>query len=271
RSWTRTLTKCGGALLLLLVFYGAYNWLVYWGADFFPLLQTYKFSRIGILVPVLLFVLFGLALERLSRGRIWSKSVLFLMALQLVNCMASNDEFVHNMRQLAGQSDKPNFEEFYAADLFGQIKQFIGQPTDEYRVVSLGLHPAIAQYNGLYTLDAHQSLYSLAHKQAFRKIIEAELAKNETIRKEFDDFGNRCYVFSAELGKNEGIAFMQSKRLDGKVEQLDINCTQLYAMGARYLLSAVDIRNTDALGLQLLQTFETPKSYWRIHLYSIPK
>ena len=46
---------------------------------------------------------------------------------------------------------KPSVKEFYAEELFTEIKEHIGRPVEEYRVASVGLHPAIAQYNGFYT------------------------------------------------------------------------------------------------------------------------
>ncbi|MEM9921750.1 MAG: DUF6044 family protein [Bacteroidota bacterium] len=269
RGWSQRMMRIGAALAGILVFYGLYNWLVYWGGDYFPLLKSYKFNRIGILVPLFLFILFAQSLFELHSKQRIRRSILFLIAFQLINCIASNDEFLHNVRLISGNSSKPSFQAFYDTELFGEIKNFIGRPQKDYRVVSLGLHPAIAQYNGFYTLDAHQSLYSLSHKKQFRNIIARELDKNPLVKKEFDEFGNRCYLFSAELGKNEGIAFMQSRKIKGVVHQLDIETKPLYEMGGRYIFSAVEIRNSKDLKLKLRKVFEKPDSHWRIYLYQL--
>ncbi|MDQ0218917.1 hypothetical protein J2S21_002011 [Peribacillus cavernae] len=48
--------------------------------------------------------------------------------------------------------NNPSVNEFYAEKLFQNIKEHIAQPQEDYRVVSIGIHPAIAQYNGFYTI-----------------------------------------------------------------------------------------------------------------------
>ena len=69
-------------------------------------------------------------------------------------------------------------------------------PVEDYRVASIGIHPAIAQYNGFYTLDTYNNFYPLSYKHEFRKIIEKELEKNKKIRNYFDAWGGRCYFFT---------------------------------------------------------------------------
>ena len=64
-------------------------------------------------------------------------------------------------------------------NLFQEIKDHIDLPLEDYRVASIGLHPAIAQYNGFYTLDSYNNFYPLTYKYQFRKIIENELEKNK--------------------------------------------------------------------------------------------
>ena len=97
--------------------------------------------------------------------------------------------------------DRPSFKQFYATAQFQEIEQYIGKPQSSYRVASIGIHPSIAQYNGFYTLDTYNNFYPLAYKHQFRKIIASELDKNPTLKKYFDTWGGRCYIFVSELGK----------------------------------------------------------------------
>ena len=89
----------------------------------------------------------------------------------------------------------PSFKQFYATDQFNEIDQYIGAPKSSYRVASIGLHPAIAQYNGFYTLDTYNNFYPLEYKHQFRKIIAAELDKNAHLRQYFDDMGWQMLYF----------------------------------------------------------------------------
>ena len=82
----------------------------------------------------------------------------------------------------------------------------------------------------------------------------------------YDGWGNRCYLFSAEIPgyvtvEKNGF-FFQDYCLDTKA---------LYEMGGRYLLSAAYILNAEELGLSLMNEtpFETPDSYYRIFVYSV--
>ena len=54
-----------------------------------------------------------------------------------------------------------------------------------------------------------------AYKIRFRKIIEQELEKNEILRKYFDDWGNRAYIFYSDK-ENLALNFKGAKDLNVK-------------------------------------------------------
>ena len=180
--------------------------------------------------------------------------VLFLQAVVLI---IWNPEIVYR--------DQPSFSEFYAVQQFSRIQSYIGKPVNTYQVVSLGLHPAIAQYNRFRTLDGYVNFYPLTYKQKFRTIIEGELNKSSELKHYFDDWGNRVYIYAAELGKH----YDYTKTNQKPVRQLDIDTVQLKRMGGDYLLSAVPIRNASSIGLKLEKTFRDNQSAWIIYLYRV--
>jgi len=147
--------------------------------------------------------------------------------------------------------------------LSSEIKNHIGLPQEEYRVASIGIHPAIAQYNGFFTLDTYNNFYPLSYKYEFRKIIEKELEKNKKIRTYFDEWGGRCYIFTNELGKH----YMFKKNSKKSLKNLELNILQFKNMGGRYIFSAVPIDNAAENGLTLEEVFHSDKSAWKIHLY----
>ncbi len=166
-----------------------------------------------------------------------------------------------------------SFRDYYAIGVLEQVEAYLyentGATQEEYRVVSLGMDPAAALYHGFYCLDGYSNNYPLAYKHRFREIIAPELAKSEYLQDSFDDWGNRCYLFSAEcpgyytIEKN-GFSFA-SYTLD--VESLK----ELGGDYPTYLLSAAYIQNAEETGLVLLleEPFETEDSYYRIFLYGL--
>ncbi|MGX8177164.1 DUF6044 family protein [Exiguobacterium artemiae] len=219
-------------------------------------MQTFNFARFHFVEPMLWYILFALALDWLWR-RARQRLVLIAVLLQAVVLLIWNPEVIYRQQ--------PSFSEFYAVRQFSDIRSYISQPVDTYQVVSLGLHPAISQYNGFRTLDGYVNFYPLTYKQKFRTIIQGELKKSPQLQRYFDNWGNRVYIYAAELGKH----YDYTKTNQKPVRQLDIDTVQLKRMGGNYLLSAVPIRNASSIGLKLEKTFRDAQSAWIIYLYRV--
>jgi len=183
---------------------------------------------------------------------------LFLVSLQILYGFFNHSEIQ--------KSRKPSYEEFFSVALFKEIENFIGRPKSEYRVVSIGLHPGISLYNGFYTLDGYFTNFSLAHKKAFRKIIAPELEKNEQIRRDYDAWGARCYVFVEELEYGN---WLYTKHKNQVVHQLGLNMDAFLELGGEYVFSAVEVKNHKENQMVLLKTFEDSVSAWKIFLYRV--
>lgn len=223
------------------------------------LLTTFNFARFHFLRPLIIYLSFGLSLYYLWRTG-WRKIVYIAIIGQILVLIPFNEEIhyrvIHHM---------PSFREFYATELFQEIKEYIGRPQSEYRVVSIGLHPAISQYNGFYTLDTYSNFYPLRYKYQFREIIAKELEKNKKLRIYFDEWGSRCYVFVDELGKKYDFR-KKSKRV---IQHLDMNTDALYEMGGRYIFSSLPIENAHENNLIFEKSFEHPESAWKVYLYRV--
>ena len=109
------------------------------------------------------------------------------------------------------------------------------------------MHPTIAQYNGFYTLDSYQNLYSLEYKNKFREIIADELEKNHRMKNYFDAWGSRCYVFVAELFGKGKCYLNCSKYETDSIDHFEIDTKALSALGGKYIFSAVPINNYEKL------------------------
>lgn len=163
-----------------------------------------------------------------------------------------------------------SYRDYYAEEVMGQVQDYLweqtGQQPEEYRVVSLGIDPAAAYYAGFSCLDGYSNNYSLDYKHAFRQVIAPELQKSEYLTQYYDDWGNRCYLISAECP-----GYYTIEKGGFFFQQYELNAEALKAMGGRYLLSAAYILNAEEQGLKLLreEPFETIESYYRIFLYEV--
>lgn len=222
----------------------------------FHFLDTFNFARYHFLRPLVIYVLFALGLRILwLQGGKWRITVKGFVIAQVILLCFINEEIVFQR--------EPSVQEFFAEKQFQEIEEYIGLPVEDYRIVSIGIHPAIAQYNGFYTLDTYNNFYPLSYKYEFRKIIEKELAKNKTIRTYFDEWGGRCYIFTDELGKH----YMFNKNTKKRLKNLQLNIEQFKKMGGRYIFSAVLIENAAENNLSLEKVFDSKESAWKIYLY----
>lgn len=222
----------------------------------FHILDTFNFARYHFLRPLVIYVLFALGLKILwLQGKLWRHVATGFVIAQIILLGFYNEEIIFQ--------NKPSVKEFFAEKQFQEIKEYIGLPLEQYRIASIGLHPAIAQYNGFYTLDTYNNFYPLSYKYEFRKIIEKELAKNKTIRTYFDEWGGRCYIFTDELGKN----YMFTKNSKKCLEKVELNIEHFKKMGGQYIFSAVPIENAAENHLSLENIFTSDTSVWKIYLY----
>jgi hypothetical protein len=144
-----------------------------------------------------------------------------------------------------------------------KIKDVIDRPIGSYKVISVGLHPAVAQYNGLYTLDGYFANYSLKYKHEFRKVIRNELNRDESLKNYFDNWGSRCYAFSSELGKY----FISNKR--DSIQDLAYDFKHLKTMGGEYIISVAPINESINTEIELMERINYDASYWDVFLYKI--
>tara|TARA_S200000501_G_scaffold69881_1_gene61893 strand:- start:12102 stop:13868 length:1767 start_codon:yes stop_codon:yes gene_type:complete len=163
-----------------------------------------------------------------------------------------------------------SFHDFYSESLFNSIKEYIGKDPKSYRVGNIGLHPAVALYNGFYTVDGYATLYSANYKDKFRDAIENELIKMPSQKLKFDNWGNRCYFFSSELigiwnHKDEII----SKNRTLSLENISFDFSKIKKLPCDYIFSTVPINNYELSKLKFVKIFEKKDLPYRIFLYEL--
>lgn len=225
----------------------------------------FNFSRVTWLHPVLWALAFAFCLDRIGRNRRLGRILPGILIVAQMSCAVRGGFGLAEVRR-----PPLTFRQFYSTELFREVRQYIDRPLEDYRVVSLGMLPFIALYNGFYVLDGYMTNFPVEHKREFRRVIAAELEKDDSLKAYYDTWACRCYFFSAELGLRNGLKKVltkdQPKRI---VEDLDIDTTALRELGCDYILSAVEIKDHESLNLKFEKTFERDDSPWRVSLYSV--
>jgi len=261
-----------GLCVVISLFYGFINSEYLLFIKNFPLFQGFQLGRFHWLHPLLWYVIFALALKIIYTNLRYGKQVAgIFLGLQIAFLFTCGGGAIgESTLQYGGAglflTDQLTWNEFYSPELFDEIDEAIALPKESYRVVSIGMHPAVSQYNGFYTLDSYQVNYPLDYKHSFRKIMEKELAKSEKNRIYFDTWGNRCYLFVSELEDNTA---MNTRENSKPIQNLEIDSEALYDMGGRYIFSAVEILNHKDNNLELFGVFENDSSPWKIWVYSV--
>ncbi len=249
------------------IFHGAYNW-----DKLIPLkekimiLKIYQFDRFYLMFPILWYLVFAISLLFIAKAKfklfgMGKYLVLMIISIQFLFILFNNPTHKNFIKK---DNKSFTYREFYSEDLFRKIRDYINKPQKDYRIVSIGIYPAISQYNGFYSLDGYLANYSLEYKHKFRRIIEKELNKNETRQKYFDDWGNRYYIFASELSN-----FENTKYDNVRLKNLELNTDYLKNLEGEYIFSAVEIINYKDNKLDFLHVFEDGISPWRIYLYKL--
>lgn len=240
-------------------------------------LRSFQMDRFYWLYPTLWYTTGGISFELLLRianranfnlAPMGWLFIVVVLAFTLVPSIRSN-VLVKNVERIAGLDMQGDitWKEFYAQDLFEDIHRDLDALTggSEYRVLSVGLHPAAAIYNGLSTLDGYSTNYPLSYKHDFAEIIEGELGKSDRLNDYFWGWGSRCYAFSHELGTY----YLFSKDDSIAIEDLSINTEAVKDMGGQFIISAVPIKNYQATGLSEIGSYESPSSFYKLWVYQV--
>ncbi len=230
----------------------------------FPGMEMFNFSRFFFMTEILWGIISAVTAKEILNKLCCSKIILMILMLIQFN-ISMNASFFTQRTPIHYLP----FHKYYAKKQFSDIQTYINRPVSSYRVVSLGIEPAIAQYNGFYTLDGYMVNYPLSYKHKFRKIIQVYLDKEDIYKKLYDGWGSKLYLF------DNGVTYAYYNELTTRAthyntyKDLDLNTTQIKKMGGEYLLSAQMIETSEKYGLIFLKKFTDENSLWSVHLYRI--
>ncbi|MCM1264169.1 MAG: DUF6044 family protein [Butyrivibrio sp.] len=242
-------------------------------ATLLPPLKGFQFDRTSFFNPFLWYAALFLILIRLYDSGIiqtWIANLIICVAALIViltpnryndiynTCYYRAYEFIHGY-----EADALDYEQFYAVDLFNEIKEKINY--DDEWSVAYGIHPAVLEYNGIATLDGYLGFYSQEYKEEFRKIIAPALERVEASRIYFDDWGARAYLYS---GTDASIVNF-GKHIYATDYDIYIDTDALKALGGKYIFSRLEISNAAEAGIELMDNFSSADGSYVIYLYKV--
>lgn len=238
-----------------------------------PQLQGLQFNRTIFFNPFLWYAALFLILVRLYDMGIWqmwaANIVVCLAALVVITTSTRYNDIYNTCYYRAyeyfhgTEVDALDYEQFYAVDLFTEIKEKIDYQGEWS--VAYGMHPAVLEYNDIATLDGYLGFYSQQYKEDFRKVIAPALERVEETRIYYDDWGARAYLYS---GTDLSIV-NASKTIYATDYDIYIDAESLEALGGKYIFSRINISNADEAGLVLIDSYTSADESYTIYLYGL--
>jgi len=225
--------------------------------DEISILKIFDFSRFALLNSAIWYVLLALSFVIYSKRLYYSRLLIFAISLLQLSILWQNKTFYPNAFGL-------NFKNYYDINIFQEIDRTISKPKNTYRVGSIGIPPAIALYNGFYTVDGYAPNYPLSYKYKFRDIIKENFKTNKNSQRFFEHWGSQCYIIAGDKNYK---TYLQNT----PIHSFKFNIRAFHALGGRYLFSGYKITNADAEGIKLVKKFHTKESFWNIWLYETIK
>lgn len=236
-----------------------------------PPLQGWQFNRTIFFNPFLWDLALLLILIRLyNRGivTLWAANLIVCGAVLVVILTPTryNDLYTTCHHRFYAwnhgtEVDEFDYEQFYAVELFEQIKEEIGY--EDQWAAAYGMHPAVLQYNGIATLDGYLGFYGQQYKEDFRKIIAPAIERVEASRIYYDDWGARVYLYS---GTDESVV-SSAKTVYATDDTLYMDPEAFGELGGTYLFSRIRFSNAEEMQLQLLGEYTAKDESLTVYVY----
>ncbi len=251
------------------VFYDGFSWIT----ELFPIFKSFSLARASFIQPLVFIVLMAFALKIIFRKMHFQVIfIIFLLTLQL---------YALFFNRLYTEDNKPgfaSFQDYYAIKQFNEIKKDIKKDIKNIRVVSYGIEPAVALYNGFYTVDGYSMNYPLSYKHIFQnvniyQIDDPFLTQNNfsdwkkkvfTADKIFDEWGSKLYILTIEssiINYKKGLV----------IYKLNFNEDALLNLGTDYLISSYELFDPKKRKLSLVKKYMGEGKSWDIYLYKFSK
>lgn len=226
-----------------------------------PLIGMVQLDRFYFILPFLSMVVFTIGIFYIGFSKaIWLKAILLLGIIS--NSFLFELNWNSTIRDVLSMNNiKSTYNDFYRVKLMSQVKAYL-EGENYQRVMSFGMHPAVAIYSGIRSADGYLANYSLESKHKFIEVIENEIAKNDDLNSYFLRWGSRAYLYNAQIF-NEFDFLKPDQSFKN-----DFNYMAIDSMGVDYILSVVRILDSQ---LTLVAQFEEGDQVMYVYLVEAEK
>lgn len=209
-------------------------------------------------IPIFWVVQIGLISDRIIIRKPKLKPLFYALILLQTGIIFYNHKYIVN-------KEGPTFANYYSEELFADVKEVIGQDVKSYKILNVGMEPAVTQFNGFNTLGGFSANYPLPYKHKFYKIIRPEMLKKDgfSLRAKYQLWGSMCYAFSQDFGRHYG------KKHWKPINDLAYNWDVAKEMGAKYVFSPCEINLENNPELSLYKSYEDSTYYYPLRIYKI--
>ncbi|MDQ7085145.1 MAG: DUF6044 family protein [Sulfurovum sp.] len=222
-------------------------------SEVFPIFKALNMTRIGFIQPFIYTILLVLSSMILYKKLHFTSTFLILFIFAQFHLSYSYSSYQTKTRE-----EYASFESYYIPELFKTLKQSILLENNP-RFLSYGIEPAVALYNGLYTIDGYAVNYPLSYKYAFQDIF----FNTNNIAPSYAHWGSKVYIQNMPHE-------MKYYQKGLEVSILKVNIDVLCKLNNKYIISPYYL-NTTARKEKLLHinTFKGMKDSWDIYLYKV--
>ena len=263
-------------ILINSLIYGLYFYRPVYGLveKLIPQLEGFNFGRTSFLNPCLWYLELTIICVKLYRfnklhSRRWADFAACAALLITMLFPQMYNDFYYTLYNQAYRLIKNkettylDYDEFFSEELFDNIKNDLGY-NGEW-CAAFGFHPGILDYNGFSTIDGYLGMYSQEYKDTWIRLIAPALAGSPSMAQYYNEWGARVCLYSASDENTyeplRNVAFTDHRLL--------IDMSILRSLNCRYILSRVEISNSEELGLKTSGVYTDPGSPYTIFVYTL--
>lgn len=228
------------------------------------LFREFQLERIVWMYPALMYILFAVTAAYLCtrfQNVIIKVVVVGLITYNGINTFLLSNDPQHFQLATYG---KMTYADFFAESLFDDIHEYLLEHEVD-RVVSVGINPGVAMFNGFRIADGYWNMYDVRYKRRFRQVISEEIAHNRKLKRYFDKWGYRVHMFYNDQPARTW--WLPEKQIVSK--EFSYRTRALVNLSVSHVFSVFEVSNAGELGWKYEKTFCEQSIPYCILLYSI--